>query len=98
VIERADFEPITEHTITDPGRLLEELETVRERGYSFNRQENLEGLHAVGVAVTGPENGVVRALIVSGPTHRLDGDWLQDELPSLLLGTANELELNIAHS
>jgi len=98
VLDRATFEPVTEHTITDRGQLLEELETVRERGYSFNRQENLEGLHAVGVAVSGPENGIIGALSVSGPTHRLEGEWFREELPSLLLGTANELELNIAHS
>lgn len=98
VLEQADFDPITEHTITDREQLLEELETIRERGYSFNQQENLEGLHAVGVAVAGPENGIIGALSVSGPTHRLEGEWFREDLPSLLLGTANELELNIAHS
>jgi len=98
VLDQADFEPVTEHTITDRKRLLEELDTVRERGYSFNQQENLKGLHAVGVAVSGPEDGIIGALSVSGPTHRLEGEWFREELPSLLLGTANELELNIAHS
>lgn len=37
-------------------------------------------------------------LSVSGPGHRLTGSRFEDELPSLLLGTAIDLELNIAHS
>lgn len=98
MIERVRLAPITESTITERERLLEELETIRNRGYSYNRQENLEGLNAVAVPVTGPDGDVLGALGVSGPTHRLTGDWFEDELPSLLLGAANELELNIAHT
>lgn len=86
----------TPETITDPETLLAELESIRERGYSFNEQENLRGLRAVGVPVL--NNGqVLGALSVSGPTNRMDGEFFREELPSLLLGTANELELNIAH-
>jgi DNA-binding IclR family transcriptional regulator len=98
IIEQTDFEPITDNTITDPEVLFDELDTIRERGYSFNRQENLKGLHAVGVAVTSQADDVIGALSISGPTHRLKGEWFQEELPDLLLGTANELELNIVHS
>jgi len=98
IIERISFAKLTNKTITDLGELHEELERVRERGYAFNREENLEGLHAVGVPVTGPNGGVIGALSVSGPSHRLTGEQFKDELPSLLLGMANELTLNIAHS
>lgn len=98
IVEGIDFEPITDATITDAASLYDELETVRERGYSFNREENLAGLHAVGVPVVRPDGDVIGALSVSGPSHRLEGNWFEDELPALLLGTANELELNIAHS
>ncbi|KTG07753.1 transcriptional regulator [Haloprofundus marisrubri] len=98
LIEAINFDPITEFTITDSEQLYDELEAIRERGYSFNRQENLNGLHAVGVAVSGPDGEVIGALSVSGPSHRMQGTWFEEELPKLLLGTANELELNIAHS
>jgi IclR family acetate operon transcriptional repressor len=37
-------------------------------------------------------------LSVSGPIHRLKGEWFEKEIPDLLLGTANELELNIRYS
>lgn len=98
VVERTSFDDITDETITDADDLHSELEQIRERGYAFNRQENLQGLHAVGVAVTGPDGDVLGALSVSGPSHRLTGEFFEDGLPSLLLGTANELELNTAYA
>jgi len=96
--EQSSLEPVTDRTITDPDELLEELARIREQGYSFNRQENLDGLHAVGAAVTAPDGGVAGALSVSGPSHRLTGEWFEEEIPTLLMGATNELELNIAHT
>jgi len=86
------------NTITDPQTLYAELERVRERGYSVNKQENIEGLHAVSAPVMDTNGHVFGALSVSGPTHRMKGEWFEDELPDLLLGAANELELNITYS
>ncbi|MFC5973559.1 IclR family transcriptional regulator [Halomarina salina] len=98
IIEQTAFDAITGETITDPEELDEELARITERGYAFNRQENVDGLHAVGVPVTGPDDTIIGALSVSGPSHRLTGDWFENELPALLLGAANELELNIAYA
>lgn len=98
ILEGDGMTELTDHTITDPERLFEELTTIRERGYSVNDQENTRGIRAVGVPVTGPDGFVVGALSVSGPTHRMKGDRLDHDLPDLLLGTANELELNITYS
>lgn len=89
---------LTDETITRKEELQNELEEIRSRGYGFNIQENITGLHAVGVPVMSPDGRVIGALSVSGPSHRLTGEKLTDTLPRLLLGTANELELNIAHS
>ncbi|QKY16768.1 IclR family transcriptional regulator [Halorubrum sp. CBA1229] len=98
MFERMAFEPVTDHTITDPDELRAEIEAGRERGYFFNREESLRGTHAVGVAICGPDDEVIGGLSVTGPSHRLNGERLESELPDLLLGAANELELNIAYS
>jgi DNA-binding IclR family transcriptional regulator len=97
-IERMTFEPVTDHTITDPDELRAEIEAGRERGYFINKEELLRGTHAVGVAICGPDGDVIGGLSVTGPSHRLTGERFESELPDLLLGAANELELNIAHS
>jgi DNA-binding IclR family transcriptional regulator len=98
IIEQTPFEKITDETITNQDTLYDELEQIRERGYAFNREENLDGLRAIGVPVKSPKGGVIGGLSVSGPSHRFTGERFKEELPSLLLGTANELELNIAHA
>jgi DNA-binding IclR family transcriptional regulator len=98
ILELRGLPALTDHTITDVDELFAELDAVRERGYGFNNQENIEGLRAVGVPVIGKGNQVLGALSVSGPIHRLKGEWFEKEIPDLLLGTANELELNIRYS
>lgn len=88
----------TPNTITTREALFAELDAVRDQGYSINDEENIEGLRAVGVPVTGKAGRVLGALSVSGPTHRMKGTWFEQDLPDLLLGTANELELNITYA
>jgi DNA-binding IclR family transcriptional regulator len=98
IIEQTRFVEVTDETITDAEELRRELAEIRDRGYAFNREENLDVLHAVGVPVEGSDGGVIGGLSVSGPSHRFTGERFEDELLTLLLGAANELELNIAHS
>ncbi|MFB6133651.1 MAG: IclR family transcriptional regulator [Halanaeroarchaeum sp.] len=88
----------TENTITDLPTLMDQIESIRERGYAVNTQENIEGLRAIGVAVSSPQTGVIGAFSVSGPLNRMKGDWFDQELPDLLLGIANEIELNLRYS
>jgi DNA-binding IclR family transcriptional regulator len=45
------LEPLTEHTLTDRERLIDELRLVRERGYAIDREENTLGLSCFGVAI-----------------------------------------------
>lgn len=98
IFETRGLEPVTDNTITDYDALMTELETIREQGYAINLEENVPGLHAVGVAITPDESDVCGALSVSGPSHRLRDDLLREEIPRLLLGTVNELELNLKYS
>ncbi|MDQ2052525.1 IclR family transcriptional regulator [Natronolimnohabitans sp. A-GB9] len=97
ILEQRGLPSLTKHTITDKSGLLEELDEIRERGYSINDQENTNGLRAIGVPVEYENGEPLGALSVSGPTHRFQGTLFEQTLPNLLLGTANELELNIQY-
>jgi DNA-binding IclR family transcriptional regulator len=98
VIDQWGLPAVTENTITDPETLFEELDRVREQGFAVNKEESTEGLRAVGVPVMDGNGRLVGALSVSGPTHRMKGEWFEREVPDLLLGTANEIELNLKYS
>lgn len=97
IIEMHGLPGITDETITDRESLFDELERVRNRGYGYNRGEYIEGLHSVAAPVFGPKDEVVGAFGISGPAHRLKGDVFEEELPDLLLGATNEVELNIMY-
>lgn len=85
----------TPATITDRDELYDELERIRSAGVAFNDGESIKGLRAVGAPVITPRDTVLGAFSVSAPTHRLKDDLYEKELPNLILGSANELELNL---
>jgi DNA-binding IclR family transcriptional regulator len=88
----------TPNTITDREELFDNLERIRESGVAFNLEESIEGLNAVAAPVLSPDGEVIGSLGVSGPSHRMKGDWFREEVADYVLGTANELELNLAHA
>ena len=48
---------LTSHTITDPAVLLEELDQVRAEGVAYDREENSEGICAVGMILEASRAG-----------------------------------------
>lgn len=97
LLDEISLVPLTENTITDRNQLLEELETIRDRGYSYNKEESITGLQAVGAPLLLDNESPIGAFSISGPTHRLKGVYFEKELPDLLLGTTNELRLNLQY-
>ncbi|WP_416841613.1 IclR family transcriptional regulator [Haloferax sp. DFSO52] len=98
IIDQHGLPAKTAQTITEPEELLGELRTVRERGFALNREEIVPKLHAVGVAVTDQDGYPVGAISISGPSNRLKGERLTVDLANLLLGAANEVEINLNFS
>jgi DNA-binding IclR family transcriptional regulator len=86
----------TEHTITELDALMEELETVRETGVAFDVGEAIEGLRSVAAPVAS-EGNVGGAIAVVGPKNRLKGDRFREEIPDLVAGAANEVELRLKY-
>lgn len=97
IVDQHGLPRMTEHTITDTDELFEELRTIKERGWAYDREERLEGLTCVAAAITDPSGAVLGAISVSGPRSRLKGDTLEADLPQLLLDTQNIIELNVAY-
>lgn len=95
IIDRHGLEPQTKATITDPDQLFEELETIRETEVAFNDEESLDGHRAVASPVN-PNDRLHGAIVVSGPKNRLRGDRFREEIPEIVSGTANAIELELA--
>lgn len=96
-VEATDLEAMTDQTITDRTALLEEVERIRSRGYSFNDEEHRPGLRAVGLPVFGEDDTVLGAFSVFGPKGRLSGSWYREELPRILRDKADEMRIDLAY-
>ena len=97
IVQDHGLRKVTEHTITDFDELVNELEAVRERGVAFDVGEAIEGLRSIASPVVS-DGTVYGAIAVVGPENRLTGDWFRQELPDLVAGAANEVELRLRYS
>jgi len=78
----------TENTITEPAALLEELELIRERGWSIDDIENEEGVRCVAAPVRDHLGAVVAAMSVAAPAYRFALEDLPRIAPAVLEATA----------
>lgn len=97
IINRHGLPELTEKTIANRGQLLEELEEIRERGVAFNDGESLKGLRAIASSVE-HDGEVMGAVAIVGTENRMKGDYFREEIPDLVRGAANEIELKLAYS
>lgn len=87
-----DLEPMTSQTITDRELLRDELDRIREQGYSVNDQEQVLGARSVACAVKYTSGELMGAIVVSGHASRLD-DARMEELAASVRGAANQIEI-----
>ncbi|SFB73918.1 transcriptional regulator, IclR family [Halobiforma haloterrestris] len=87
---------VSDRTITSPADLEDELAAVQEEGVAFNDRESHERIRAVGAPIV-LEGDVYGAVSVAGPAKRLTGSYFREEIPDLLLGAVNEIELKLAY-
>lgn len=80
----------TEHTITVPQTLREELRAVRERGYSVNLSNYRPAICAIGAAILDAEQRPVGSLCISMPESRYDPERLE-EWGRMVVDAANRI-------
>lgn len=85
----------TPNTITDPDELFEELETVSKQGYAIADEEQMVGIRAIGAPIMRVDGSVAGALSLSGPTSRLKGDRLYNDLRESVLKASNMAEISL---
>ncbi len=72
VLRRAGMPAITEHTLTQPAALLDDLALVRKNGYAIDDGEQELGVRCVAVPLDGLP--FTAAISVSGPSSRISMD------------------------
>lgn len=97
IIDQYGLPKRTENTITEPEALFDELAEIRETGVALNDGESLEGFRAVASSIC-PNGDLHGSLVVSGPKNRFQGERFRSELPEIVTGTTNALELELVSS
>jgi len=82
IVRRVGMPAYTPHTVTGEAALLAELETIRDRGYALDEQEQELGVRCASVAVPHPSFGW-SAVSVSGPVTRMTDDLVAKAVPLL---------------
>jgi len=95
IIENHGLQQATENTISDREALFEELEQIRDQGYSINDEEEMLRLRTVAAPVRAHNGGVLGAVGVTAPTSRMKGERFHEEFPELVMQTANVIEVNL---
>lgn len=88
------LEKYTENTITDPRKLKEELERIREVGYAFDNQECEAGARCIAAPVRDYTGKIKAGISVSGPAVRMTDEHVFANLP-FLLETAEQISLRM---
>lgn len=66
-----ELESITAHTLRTPDQLAKQLDEIRQRGYSIDEEENVEGVRCVGAAVLDTAGVALAALVIQVPCVRM---------------------------
>ncbi len=91
-LRRADLQPLTRRTITDPGKLRATLARIRSQGFALVDQELEEGLRSLAVPVHDPDGSAVAAMNVSAHASRGSSDAIRRELLPPLLDAVRLME------
>jgi DNA-binding IclR family transcriptional regulator len=80
---------LTDYTIVEPPRLIEQIRVVRSTGYAVEREETTQGYCSVAVPIRGSSGFLLGALSITAPTFRTD----TDKLAKTLMGVSQKLSV-----
>jgi IclR family pca regulon transcriptional regulator len=95
-LARAQLRSLTANTVTDPDALRQEVQRIREQGWSLVDQELEVGLRSIAVPVRSPEGQVLAAINLSTHASRTSIEVMRDELLPRLQDAAAAIERDLA--
>jgi IclR family transcriptional regulator, KDG regulon repressor len=95
VLRGASLIAITEHTITEPAVLRDQLVIVRERGYATDRDEAALGICCLAAPVLDHLGYVAGAVSIAGTDHRLRSEAA--DLVQAITGAAAQISQRLGH-
>ncbi len=88
----------TANTIYEPDALRNELEKIRERGYSLDLEEHELSVRCVACPIRGAVGDVVASVSISGPSQRLPERLLQGDFADGVKTAAQEISARLGYA
>jgi DNA-binding IclR family transcriptional regulator len=96
LIEDLEFVVSTPQTISSAEQLQHELESIRQRGWSYDNQEDLENVRCVAAPVFDSNAEIVAAISVVGTTLQISGNILP-ELSAKVMHSAARISKELGY-
>lgn len=81
IVDRRGLHGFTPNTIQDPDELYGELEQIRADGIAFDDREQFEEMRCIATTFTTKSAGLLGAISISAPAHRMEDRRFREELP-----------------
>jgi DNA-binding IclR family transcriptional regulator len=95
-LDKSELKQYTSRSISDPDRLWEQIQLIRQQGYAINDGEHYDEVGSVGVPTRDSRGCVSLAVSLAYPRHLIYEKCLMlDELIALAKEVANEIEMRI---
>jgi IclR family pca regulon transcriptional regulator len=85
LLNKIDMKPVTPNTITDKDKLLDELQKVRESGFSLNNKELEIGLMSMAAPIRDASQRVIAAANIAVPSSRATLEVLRNRFAPKLI-------------
>ena len=77
ILTSVSLEPFTRYTITDQHILRDEIIKVRKNGFAYSHGEWIKDASGVAAPIFGPDQVVIGAITISGPTQRFTREVIE---------------------
>ncbi len=92
------FKAHTPNTITAADRLLDELRSIRDRGFSTDEQEREVGVRCIAAPVRDHDGEVVAAISVAGPAERMPQQLVGSDMAAKVMAAAQAISTRLGYS
>lgn len=97
MLDRIELAAYTDKTITERGRLAQELDTVRNRGYAVELEELALGRACIAAPLRGRSGAVVAGISLSGPLSDIRLPEREPELAGILIEVADRISMKLGY-
>ncbi|MEW8960115.1 MAG: IclR family transcriptional regulator, partial [Moorella sp. (in: firmicutes)] len=89
--------PYTPTTITDPTRLRQELQEIRQRGFALDYGEREEEVRCVAAPIFNHDKKAIAAISVAGPAQRMPPKLMTGKLATAVVQVALQISSSLGY-